>query len=133
LFGMEDFWMLYLRGAGIALCLVLGVLILWKTRRWRDPALVWLLMGLSVGPVLVLVWNIVYRVWLTDVLAPTHRLTFGPLAGIQFHYVYDILNKVLDFGCALAVAFGITKLYSHARRRVTLVPPEKATTNDPRN
>jgi hypothetical protein len=129
---MDDFWVFGLRGAGLALALLLGGLIVYKARHWDDPALIWLLAGLSVGPALVLSWNIAYRVWLIQFLGPTDRLGGGLFAGMQFRYILDAMNGALDLGCALAVAIGIAKLYSHARQRVRRVRPEEAA-NDPRS
>lgn len=129
---MSDSWLLGLRGVGIVLAILMGVLILIKTRQWKDPALNWLLFGLSVGPLIVLIWNFVYRAWLFRWLAPTDRITLPLLAGIQFRYIYDISNKAIGLACVLGVAIGICKLYKKAQQRPRLIGPEKAVTDDPR-
>jgi len=116
----------------MVLAILLGALILLKSRQWKDAALIWLLFGLSIGPLIVLSWNLAYRRWLSGWLSPCDRLALGPLAGIQFRYLYLMTNTVLNLGCVLALAMGISKLYSKAKQRPRLVPPRKATTDDPR-
>jgi len=124
-------WTFILRGVGIALAGLVGAVIIWKSRRWKDPALYWLLAGLSIGPIIILTWNIIYQSYLYDIIKPYHRI--APIYNIEFRYLYQIANEVMDFLCVLAVCIGIAKLYHNAHERVQLVPPEKATTNDPRN
>jgi len=130
---METFWSFMLRGVGIIFALMLGVLIIWKSRRWKDPALYWLLAGLAIGPIIILSWNLFYQLALSKTLTPYSRIDFVPFSNIEFRYIYLIVNEVMDFLCVLAVCLGIAKLYHKAQERVRLVPPEKATTNDPRN
>jgi hypothetical protein len=129
---MEDL-LFGLRSTGFVLAMAMGGLIVWKSRRWRDPALVWFFIGLSVGPLLILAWNCAYRYWLSSFIPPTVRLSFWPVAHMQFRYVYDIINKILDFGCILAIAIGISQLYRRVHQRIPLLPSSQATTNDPRN
>jgi len=128
---MIIFWTSVLRGVGIALAAFLGALIIWKSRQWKDPALYWLLAGLSIGPIIILSWNIIYQSCLYDVIRPYHRI--AQMYNIEFRYLYQIINEVLDFLCVLAVSIGIAKLYHKTQQRIRLVPPEEATTNDPRN
>jgi len=130
---MIDPWVFGLRGIGIALAMLMGALIWLKRRKWDDPALTWLFFGLSVGPMIILGWNLFYRLWLCSYLTPSSRVTFLFVPDVQFRYVYAIINKTLDLGCVLAIAVGIARLYQKAQLRARLLPPSKATTNDPRN
>jgi len=129
---MSDSWLFGIRGVGIALAVLMGVLIFMKTRQWNDPALKWLLFGLSIGPLVVLSWNLVYRGWLCDYVGPTDRIDLPLLVGVQFRYVYEISNKAIGLACVLAVAIGICKLYQKAQPRPRLIGPDKAVTDDPR-
>ncbi len=122
-----------LRGAGFVLAIAMGALILWKSRQWQDAALKWFLLGLSIGPLVILLWNCLYRYGLSGIIQPGARMEFWPVANIQFRYLYEIINKVLDFLCVLAVAIGIARLYRNVGRRVRLATPTEVSTDDPRS
>ena len=124
-------WAIGLRGVGIALAIMLGILIIKKMRTWQDPALKWLLVGLSIGPVMLLAWNSAYRLLVESYIAPVDRIVW--LGNIQFRYFYDILNNMLDLLCAGAIMIGVAKLYRNVHQRVRLITPREFDCGDPRN
>ena len=54
-------WTCGIRIIGIFLALLMGAIIVRKMKQWDDPALWWLLAGLSIGPIVLLAANIIYK------------------------------------------------------------------------
>jgi hypothetical protein len=125
------YWIFGLRGLGVFFAVIMGGLILRKMRHYRDPALWWLFVGLSFGPALVLVWNAIFRVYISDFVSPIDRLPW--LGNFQMRFVYEIINSSLNLLCAGCAFLGVARLYLHVKERIRPIPPAQFVSNDPRN
>ncbi len=124
-------WTCSIRAVGIFLALLMGVIIIQKMRKWRDLALYWLLAGMSIGPLVVLSWNIIFRLFLAEHASAADRITW--LGNFQIRYVYEIINTVLNTTCLGAVIIGLVRLYRNPQRRYRMVRPAEFVSNDPRS
>jgi hypothetical protein len=124
-------WTCGIRVLGIVLALAMGAIIVRKMKQWDDPALLWLLAGLSIGPIVVLAANIVLRAFLGEEVSPVLRI--AGLGNIQVRFLYEIANNVLNIGCAAVALIGAAKLYSRVKERYVPMQPEELSTIDPRS
>lgn len=124
-------WTCGIRVLGIVLALTMGVIIARKMKQWDDPALWWLLAGLSIGPIVLLAANIVFRVFLGEEVSPTLRI--ASLGKMQVRFLYEIVNNVLNIACAAIALIGAAKLYSRVKERYVPMRPEELSTIDPRS
>ncbi len=111
--------------------MLIGLIIVQKMRKWNDAALAWLLAGLSIGPLVVLTWNIIFRLFLAEHASAADRIAW--LGNFQLRYIYEIINTILNISCLGLVIIGLVRLYRNPQRRYRMVAPSEFATNDPRS
>jgi hypothetical protein len=116
---------------GILLAMMMGAIIVRKMKQWDDPALWWLLAGMSIGPIVLLAANIIFRAFLGEEVSPLVRV--AGLGNIQVRFLYEISNNVLNIACAAIALIGAAKLYSRVKERYVPTRPEELSTIDPRS